>query len=70
MQKGVTKTTLEKLTDAEAIIREMQVMRTLQIRYFTEGRNPAILEQAKIQERKVDLMIKEYFAQSKQGKLF
>lgn len=70
MQKGIVKTTTEKLIEAEAIIREMQDMRQLQIRYFTEGRNPEILNQAKLQERKVDLMIKEYFAASKQGKLF
>lgn len=70
MQKGVTKTTLEKLIEAEAIITEMKVMRSLQIKYFTEGRSMEVLNQSKIQERKVDQMIKEYFSQSQQGKLF
>lgn len=70
MQQGITKTTLEKLIEAEAIIREMQTMRDLQIRYFTQGRNDEILKQSKTQEKKVDLMIKEYFSQSQQSKLF
>lgn len=70
MQKGVTKTTLEKLIEAESIIREMKAMRSLQIKYFTEGRSPEVLNQSKIQERKVDQMITEYFSQSQQGKLF
>lgn len=70
MQKGVIKTTLEKLVEAEAIIREMKVMRSLQIKYFTDGRSTEVLNQSKIQERKVDQMINEYFSQSQQGKLF
>lgn len=70
MQQGVTKTTLEKLIEAESIIKEIQVMRSLQIRYFTEGRSMEVLNQSKLQEKKGDQMIKEYYAQSKQGKLF
>lgn len=70
MQKGITKTTLEKLIEAESIIKEIKVMRSLQIKYFTEGRSPDVLNQSKLQEKKVDLMINEYFAQSKQSKLF
>ena len=70
MQKGVVKTTLEKLIEAEAIIKEMKAMRALQIKYFTDGRSTEVLNQSKIQERKVDQMINEYFAQSQQSKLF
>lgn len=69
MQKGAIKTTLEKLIEAENIMNETKVMRQLQKQYFRERGNE-VLRQSKLQERKVDQMIDEYYAPQQQGKLF
>ena len=69
MQQGVKKTTTEKLIEAESIMKEIRVMRSLQKEYFKE-RSTDVLQRSKIQEKKVDLMIEEYYAPQQQGKLF
>ena len=69
MQKGIVKTTTEKLIEAESIMKEIKVMRSLQKEYFRE-RSTDVLQRSKIQEKKVDLMIDEYYSSQQQGKLF
>ena len=69
MQKGIVKTTTEKLIEAESIMKEIKVMRSLQKEYFRE-RSTDVLQRSKIQEKKVDLMIDEYYSSQQQDKLF
>lgn len=53
----------EKLVSkAELIILEFKALRTLQKTYFRH-RDPAILDKCKIQEKKVDQLIEDYYEQ-------
>ncbi len=60
-------TILERLKEAEIALRECQSMRLLQKRYFQaayerdDKRKAEVLPQSKLQEKKVDRMIEEYF---------
>lgn len=49
----------QKLTNAETVIREAKVLRDLQKQYF-KTRDLQVLNQCKIQEKKVDLLIEDY----------
>jgi hypothetical protein len=51
---------MNTIQQAENIINETKAMRSLQKSYF-QSRDKRILEQSKLQEKKVDAMIDEYF---------
>lgn len=69
------RSTDQKLSEAEIIIRETKSMRMLQKAYFKavwekdEGRKRDLLTQSKAQEKKVDEMITRYL-ESNQNTLF
>lgn len=69
------RTTDQKLKEAEIIMREVKSMRTFQKAYFQarwekdEARKTSLLEQSKLQEKKVDEMIRSY-TESNESKLF
>lgn len=59
----------EKLAKAEAALKEVQSLRTMQKEYFRH-RDQATLDKCKIQEKKIDQMIDDYFHPKGQQKLW
>lgn len=57
----------QKLTDAEAILKEVKSLRTMQKEYFKYLETDT-LNKCKLQEKKIDAMIEEYWPA--QPKLF
>lgn len=60
----------DRLKEANRLIDEFVIMRDLQKEYFNNGRKNDVLVKSKEQEKKVDLMIKDYFTDKSQTKLF
>lgn len=59
----------ERLRDANKIIDEVKLMRDMQKTFF-KLKDKEDLQAAKNQEKKVDLLIKDYFTDKTQTKLF